>query len=228
MSSCAFWGSETMAAIRNRFMKLRGILAHSNRPFKFKYFKVTSLTHPDAAWPGLEKRRCRKCKHIFVSVDELDEPLSQATFLEQYTAFVHNLVKLLEDDTFPIWLLTNNEPPGMASNCHSPTLLPRSTDHPCNAVIQNLFRHGAKAFPSQVRLLDNTDLVLPHHPSQSHRLSRENRDHILANIALRIFVAVGKGVSNWRAAGQAGKVNGLRRNGKVEPNKILVSFNWDG
>jgi len=214
-----FWGSETMAAIRNRFMKLRGILAPSNRPFKFHYYNVTSLTHPDAEWPESGKTRCRKCKHIFVSVDELDERLSQATFLEQYTAFVHNLVKLLEDDTFPIWLLTNNESPAMASNCHSPAVLPRSTDHPCNTVIQNLFRPGAKAFPSQVHLLDNTDLVLPHHPSQSHHYRQENRDHILANIALRIFVAVGKGVTDWRAAGQQGKWDG---------DKILVPYNWDG
>jgi len=215
-----FWGSETMADIHRRFLYLRGILSPGNRPFKFHYYPVTNLVNPDQEWSLLQQRTCRKCKHIFVSVDELDNALlTQSEFREQYTQFVNHLLKLMDDDTFPIWLLTNNEAPGKAKNCQqAPFLFPQSTDHPCNAVIRSLFQE--EVFPSRVHLLDNADLVLPSH--------EEIRDDVLANIALRILVAVGKGVSDWRAVGQHAWADGLHRNNITEPNFELVAYDWSG
>ena len=103
----------------------------------------------------------------------------------------------------------------LASSCHSPER-PRSTDHPCNDVIKSLFRPGDERFPSMVHLMDNTDLVLPQ--------LGQNRENVLANIAMRVFVAVGKGVSEWRAMGQIGLIDGLHRNDTVEPNFELVPY----
>jgi hypothetical protein len=210
-----FWGGPSMWNIWQLFLMERPSLANGQRPFKFHYYNTTNLVHPDSTWPLSNKERSRKCKHIFLSVDEMDEPVSQAGYELQLTNFVGHLVKMLNDPTFPIWILTTSEPPMMASSCHSPEA-PRSTDHPCNDVIKRLFRPGKERFPSQVHLMDNTDLVLPQFD--------QNRDSVLANIAMRIFVAVGKGVADWRAMGQQGLVDGLHRNGIVEPNPKLMPY----
>jgi hypothetical protein len=210
-----FWGSRTMFDIRERFMSIRGMIAGYQRPFKFHYYNVTNLVDPDRDWTQQQKEYCRKCKHIFLSVEELDPILSQKEFLEQMETFVGNLQKLMNDETFPIWILSNTEPPMMASNCHSPTL-PRSTNHPCNDALRHLFRK--EAFQRRVHFMDNTDIALPQFG--------QNRDEALANIALRIFVTVGKGVSDWRAMGQQGLIDGLHRNGTVEPNFKLIPYNW--
>jgi hypothetical protein len=210
-----FWGGPTMWDIRQTFLFERQIITPQQRPFKFHYYNITNLVYPDQDWPLSEKQRCRKCKHIFLSVDDLDAPVSQATFEEQLTTFVDHLQKLMDDPTFPIWILTVNEPPMLASSCHTPEL-PRSSDHPCNDVIQRLFRPGDERFPTRVHLMDNTDLVLPQ--------LGQNRENVLANIAMRVFVAVGKGVSEWRAMGQIGLIDGLHRNDTVEPNFELVPY----
>ena len=212
-----FFGSQSMQEIWKLFVDILAELRTGQRKFKFHYHKVTDLLNPDTDWPQLEKERSRKCKHIFLSVDEFDEPLSQTEYESQLKTHVGNLVQFLGDTTFPIWLLSVNEPPVRASNCHSPTL-PRTTDHPCNDVLKGLFEPGKEVFPEQVHFLDNSDLVLP-------RFGQDQKS-ILANIAMRIFVAIGKGVSDWRAQGQAAKHDGVRRNGTLYPNFELIPFNW--
>jgi hypothetical protein len=87
-------------------------------------------------------------------------------------------------------------------------------------------------FPPRVHLIDNTDLVLAlmmttkggnHHRDDNFNITY---DFLLANIALRIFVAVGKGVTDWRNIGQHGLIDGLHRNDTVEPNFPLIPYDW--
>ena len=208
-----FMGSQSASDIRKKFLKLRPYLAGGQRPFKFHYYNVTDMIHPDKEWKIDAKERVRKCKHILFSLDEMQTPVSQSEYKEQITTFVGHLLKLMNDDTFPIWLFTVNEPPMRATNCYTP-FRDRTTNHPCNDVLHDLFE--AKTFPERVRLLDNTDLSNPHFD--------ENREDILAIIALRVFVFVGKQVSTWRAMGQMGKIDGLHRNGSIEPNVKLVPY----
>jgi hypothetical protein len=204
-----------MKEVREKFLAERSFLFPAQRPFKFHYYNVTNFVSPDKHWEQSDKERCRKCKHIFLAVDEWEEDVSQDTFREQYTTFVGHLQKLMNDATFPIWLMTVNEPAMKASNCFSPSN-PRSTDHPCNDVIKSLFRDNESVFPERVHLMDNTDITLAQFDS--------NYESILANIALRIFVAVGKGVAEWRGMGQQGLIDGLHRNGTVEPNFALIPY----
>lgn len=196
-------------------MTARQILTPQQRSFKFHYYNITNLVRPDKDWTQSEKERCRKCKHIFLSVDDLDEPVSRIVYEQQLVAFVGHLEKLIDNPTFPIWILTVIEPPMLASNCFAPGQ-PRSTDHPCNDVIKLFFLPGAERFSKRIHIMDNTGLVLPQFD--------QNRDSILANVAMRIFVAVGKGVSDWRAMGQRGLIDGLHRNSTVEPNVVLVPY----
>jgi hypothetical protein len=180
--------------------------------------------------------------------------MSQTGYKEQLQTFVGHLLKVIPDDTFPIRLLTwtttmtttMTSPPPFNNRwcccCHEDRFLPRTTDHPCNDVIKHLFntknRNGSSAaaaaapalFPERVKLLDTTDLALPWAPSPFSSLEQQQKEGqkyqelVLANIALRIFVVAGKQVADWRAVGQHGEIDGLHRNGEIEPNFELVPY----
>jgi len=208
-----------MADIRRAFLDLRGQIQPGQRPFKFHYYNMSSFEHPDRDWEDEQRKKLRKCKHILVSLDENAVPMTQGEYRDQILTFIGHLLKVVHDKTCPIWFLSANELPMQASNCRDPRILPRTTDHPCNDVLKDLFLSRAKdaIFPrEQVRFLDNTDLSAPRFD--------EDRDAVLAVIAIRIFVLVGAQVTEWRAMGQEGKIDGLHRNGAVEPNFELVPY----
>ena len=210
-------GSDSAQKIHGAFRQIRPQIASGQRPFKFHYYPMNDFQSPDTGWNQEQQTKFRKCKHILVSVDEIKEALSQAEYMSQVKKFLNHLVKAFPDDTFPIWMFTVNESPMHSTNCHSPSL-PRSTDHPCNSALKSLF--GSDTFPGRVQLLDNTDLTLPQHDA--------NEKHMIAVIALRIYVFVGKQVKEWRAVGQKGTVNGLERGGRTEPNFELIPYTgWD-
>jgi len=205
-----------MADIRKAFLDLRGQVRAGQRPFKFHYHRITSFENPDRHWDIGSKRGFRKCKHVLVALDEPGEPTSQAVYRKQVTTFVGHLLNVVNDTTFPIWLYSVNEPPSRATNCYKPYMR-RTTDHPCNDVLKDLCRPGATSFPSQVHFLDNTDVTNP-------QFNGENRADVLAVVAMRTFVIIAKGVADWRTIGQHGAIDGLHRNGTVEPNFELVPY----
>jgi hypothetical protein len=212
-------GSDSASKIRGEFMAMRRALFAQQRPFKFNYYNISTFKRPDREWATSMKQRVRKCKHILVSMDNMRESLSQDEYKFQVTTFLMHLTKVIHDETFPIIMLTVNEPPMHASNCHTPSMA-RSTDHPCNDVLKHMFRPEAKLFPDRVRFFDNTDLSLPQFD--------ENRQDIAAVIALRVYVLVGKQVADWRAMGQHGMADGLHRNNTVEPNEVLIPYDgWN-
>jgi len=209
-----------MSNIRNEFLELRPQIARSQRPFKFhKYDFSGDFLHPGKHWPESEKRRFRKCKHVLVDLEELEVPISQGEYRDRITNLIDHLVNLMNDTTFPIHLFTWMQPPVKATSCFD-RYLARTTDHPCNDVLKDIFRKTNRPFPPQVKLLDNTDITLP--------LLGDVHVGSITNVALRVFVIVGQQVSQWRAAGQVGKVNGLERSGRVEPNFELIPFiGWE-
>lgn len=212
---------------------------------------IADFRQPDRYWTHDTKTRIRKCKHMIVLLEEFsvaattatDGPtttrataaaagLSQREYERQLVNFVGHLVRLMDDDTFPIRLLTWTqsavtnglvERDGVGRtqrNCHSP-YLPWSNDHPCNDVLHKLF--DSSVFLPRVKLLDNTDLTMPWFGSVEQQEERM-RPYILAAMALRIYVIVGEQVALWRKAGQSGQSDGLHRNGIVEPNFELVPY----
>ena len=74
--------------------------------------------------------------------------------------------------------------------------------------------------PKRVHLLDYTDLI-------SDAREGIRPVDIISVISLRSYVILGKQVQEWRAAGQVGKVDGLRRGNIVEPNQELVAYDWN-
>jgi hypothetical protein len=208
-------GSESAESLKTSFLQLCSLLFPRQRPFKFHLYPIHNFVKPDRDWSlDYTKTRFRKCKHILVSLDEVKEPVSQSEYTSQVTTFINHLLKAIPDETFPIWMFTAAESPTKPSNCHSPSL-PRSSEHPCNVALKELFRQSP--FPSRVQLLDSTEITLP-------QLLGDNPKDVASVIALRIFVFVGKQVQTWRANGQVGHVKGLTRGNKTEPNFELIAY----
>lgn len=213
-----------MLDIRRSFLDLRAQLFNAQRPFKFHFYDLADLQQPDKYWTEEDKKRIRKCKHLLVNMEEFVQPLSQLAYQAEVENFVGHLVRLMNDETFPIRLLTWTESAVGTKHCHSP-FLPWSNQHPCNAVLHKLF--DPPVFPQRVKLLDNTDLTLPVDVDGGALTAGRNKNmraYLLAAIALRIYVITGEQVAAWRALGQIGKIDGLHRNGKVEPNFALEPY----
>lgn len=207
-------GSKSSESLRESFLALLPLIFNSQRPFKFHYYHSQSFVKPDADWNIDQKEKFRKCKHVLVSLDEPKGSISQEEYSNMVEKFLLHLVKAIPDKTFPIWMFTVFETPTKAKLCHSP-FLQRTSNHPCNDALKALFDRDV--FPSRVQLLDGTDVTLP--------LLDENEKDAIAVLALRIYVFIGKQVEMWRASGQTGKVNGLVRGDKVEPNFKLTAYN---
>jgi hypothetical protein len=209
-------GSSSAASSREVFLDEKRTLFPGQRSFKFHIYPATNFVHPAEGWQQSEEERFRKCKHILVSLDEPKTPLTQEEYADQVTSFLSHLLKAFPDETFPIWMFTVNESPMNPTNCFPPYFLPRTSDHPCNDVLKELFGKNKANFPERVHLLDNTAISLPH--------LGDNMEDVKAAVALRIFVLVGKKVAEWREAGQQGLIDGLHRGDNVEPNFELVAY----
>lgn len=207
-------GSESATMLHSTFLQLRSQVSDSQRPFKFHLYDAKSFQSPDMTWTKVTKTRFRKCKHILVSMDQVLAPLTQSHYVEHVTKFVNHLLKAFPDNTFPIWIFSVMESPTNPTNCLPPTTLPRTSHHPCNTALKELFR--TSPFPERVRFLDSSDITLPQ--------LDQNLPDVAAAIALRIFVFVGKQVAEWRAKGQIGTVEGLKRGDVQEPNFKLVPY----
>jgi hypothetical protein len=223
-------GSDSAKAYHSAFLSLRPHLFPHQRPFKFHLYPSFNFDQPDETWGndtsdnGL-KQRFRKCKHILVSLDEPKTPLSQCEYKEKITNFIHHLEMAFPDTTFPIWIFTTLESPLHSPNCHSECVyLPRSTNHPCNDVLKDLF--ASSPFSSRVELLDNTDIssaMIMHNNKPMRQIELQQIQYL---VALRIFVIVGKKVKEWRSNEQEGRIDGLHRGNHVEPNFALVAYDW--
>ncbi len=205
------------------FLALRPQLFARQRPFKFHLYPATNFATPDTTWEASNLRQqnphgaFRKCKHIFISFEDLGT-ITQREYRHQVEHFIAHLLNAFnEEHTFPalIWMMTINESAIGTKSCNS-QFLQKTSNHPCNDALKDLFAHSG--FPDRVRLLDNTDISGP--------MWGHGSGDVWTAIGLRIFVLVGKQVEIWRNAGISGGVDGLTRNGVVEPNFELVRYDW--
>lgn len=222
-----FFGSQSASDIRKSFLELRSFLFPQQRPFKFHYYDVNNLVTPDETWLDSTKSTFRKCKHIMVSIDEPKQPISQSEYKNQIMMLIKHLIVAFDDETFPIWIYTTMESPMNSRNCHSLTGK-RSTEHPCNVVLKELFAQNSSPFTNRVRLLDNTDLTNPqlYQNLQSLESNLALRKDILAVVALRTFIVVGYQVAEWRKNKQVGHINGLTKGDKEYPNFELIPYDF--
>ena len=246
-------GGRSAEMVHAQFLAVRGELFSSSQlAFKFHYHPMMRLEQPDETWSQEWKEKFLKCKQIFVLLDDdsfmetaAGEPLSRQEYQAGVTTFLNHLIKAIPDHTFPIWLCTVAlESPVRARyetrHCHDDGTN-RSTktydlnQHPCNTAMFDLFKQKPSLFApkdqERVRLLDNTDLSIA--ASSFDRVGGDKsnlyprRQDILGVVALRNFVLIGSQVQAWREMGQIGKIDGLHRNGRVEPDFELIPYKWN-
>ena len=226
-------GSQSAHSIIEAFKSLRPKLFPHQRPFKFHYYNMTNdFLMPDVIWSTDQKTKFRKCKQIFISMDEIMN-LSQLEYMNQVQTFIQHLLLAFNDHkTFPakIWMLTVNDSiHGRKYNtkynnhddkCHTPHLkMESSLHHPCNDALQELFRREDMFPPDRVQLFDNTDII-------SAPIDMISYKDAFAVIAMRIYVIVGKQVQTWRNAGIRGTQNGLQTPTGLKPNFKLEAYDW--
>mmetsp|Transcript_21374 Transcript_21374/g.32296 ORF Transcript_21374/g.32296 Transcript_21374/m.32296 type:complete len:505 (+) Transcript_21374:216-1730(+) len=198
------WVGDASSSLSHRlFLSLRGQIASSQRPFKFHYYPVTDLDHPDKDMSS--RRMSRKCKQTFVSLEEL-EGVSQIEYKKKMQQFLEKIAKCMHDETWSIWMMTVNSNKNSTRMCHSATIKSYNQDHPCNDALFELFDENS--LPSNVRLFDNTDISAPQFG--------ENIIDVASTIAMRVFAVIGYQVKTWRAMGQVGRKDGLHRGSKIE------------
>lgn len=209
-------GSTSAANIWESFKSLRPGIAKHQKPFKFHHYPMDNFPQPDRDWDEENKLKFRKCKIIIIAVDELKDAVTQDDYKQQVATFLRHMIKMFDDNTFPIWMTTVNLPPiSNAPMCTSPKK--RTNHHPCNDALFDLF--SSKPFPDRVRLLDNTDLTDP--------LLEEGLQDAVAVIAMRIYAIAGQQVKTWRTnVKQRGTKEGLQRNGKLEPNILFPVYDF--
>ncbi|CAB9496442.1 expressed unknown protein [Seminavis robusta] len=250
-------GGRTAQLLHATFLSMRGDLFPGQRPFKFHYHPIVdSLETPDTSWNDEFKEKFRKCKHVFVSLDHgtsafyetsIAEPLSATAFEQRVLTFTQHLLKAFPDSTFPIWMVLTHTAASsplkaryQANHCFedgknkdnkkkTDKQQPHSLEHPCHTVLRGMFTapHKAELFPAQdqnrIRLMDNTDVTM----------ATVEWDHprpldVLAVVALRQFILIGKQVREWRDSGQIGQIDGLHRNNTiVSTEKNLVPYQWN-
>jgi hypothetical protein len=184
-----------MGEIRISFLDIRPQIFRGQRPFKFHFYGMADLRQPDRYWDLDKKQRIRKCKHILINFEEFEEAITQKAYKDQIVNLVGHVLRLMDDDTFPVRIFTWTESPIGSRHCHSP-FLPWSNDHPCNDVLRKLFHPSNSAFPSRVKLLDNSDLTLPYlNRDGTSSVTKSMRSFVIAAIALRVFVLTGDQVA---------------------------------
>jgi hypothetical protein len=198
-------------------MEFQPIIAGNLKKATFKYYKMErGFVKPDRDWDEVTKGQLRFCKVALISMDELSEPLSQMEYKSQVETFLGHMVKVIPDESLPIYMHTVMESPETTNNCHSPELA-ESSDHPCNVALKELFKNSPLA--KRVQLLDNTDLTLAQ--------LGENMDEVITVVALRDAVNVGKKVQEWRVNNQNGVFDGMMRKGEKFPFHLGVYTDWN-
>jgi len=224
--------------VHEAFLTVRPKLFPGQRPFKFHYYELGTMKQPDATWTDENKKRFRKCKQVLVSMDDtLGEdtpPLTAMEYTNQFQTFINHVTKAIHDDTFPITIIPILlEHPMNATHCYnndvefSSSGILASVEHPCNVAIQTLVSN--QVFPSRVSLFTvATAIATPQwwRTDPTATTTNNNNAVLLHVIAMHIFVLVGKQVSDWRSVGQRGSVEGLHRNGNLEPNFELIPYEW--
>jgi hypothetical protein len=209
-------GSQSAEVLNKVFLELRKVVAARVRASNFMYFPVMTLDNnkPDALWSRKQKREFKRCKQIFVSMDEFHYPLTQSDYKMKIGNFLDHLTRAFPDENIPIWVLTMMmESPEDRGNCYDQHL-PTTSKNPCNSALQDLFEDSP--FEPRVNLLDNTDLTLPQ--------LGDSKKEVATVIALRCAVLIGKQKQTWTQAGLRSTTHGWLRGDVAINNVDLVPY----
>jgi hypothetical protein len=209
-------GSTSASLIRASFLSLRNQIDKSKRQLKFPYIPFDDFDNAESGWEDFQKN-LEKCKIVIVSIDEIVDDISQADYKKQVEGILYQISKSMDDDSYPVWLMTVNSPPMSSTSskmCHSPSRF--THNHPCNDAIFELFDKSRRnGFPSQIKLMDNTDLRDPQFGA--------NLKDLYAVISMRVFSLISAEVKGWRRRNQTATKERFLQN--VTSNQIFFKVN---
>ena len=208
-------GSVSAQILYTAFLEIRKVVAARLKTKNFLYFPVNTLDgKPDALWKRDQKANFKKCKQIFVSIDDFRYPVTQYEYKMQIENFLEHLTRAFPDENIPIWMMSMIESPEERRNCYD-SHLPTSSIHPCNMALKELFE-DIDPFEPRVRLLDNTDLTLPQ--------LGDSKKQTATVIALRSAVLIGKQKQEWTKAGLRSTERGWLRGDQAINSVDLVPY----
>jgi hypothetical protein len=249
-------GGRSAELIQAAFMSLRADLFPRQRPFKFHYHPMASLEQPDITWDDDLKWKFRKCKHVFISLEDvvfmetsIGDALSALEFQQRVATFTQHLINAFPDASFPIYMVLTHlmmETPlqaqyethhcygGNNNNITATTDNPlHSLENPCHVVLRQMFTQPQKAklFPAadqdRIRLLDNTPISQALIGNNVGTMGHPRPLDVLGIVGLRLYVLLGKQVKQWRDGGQVGAIDGLHRNDTIVwTEENLRAYEW--
>lgn len=227
-------GGDDAQRLWRAFMDLFPRLGSGQRPFKFKYLKLTDTNAKD--FSEASHMTYNKCKILFVSygIDRFDSGISPEAYGQEVSALIAHMEKSHSDRTYPVWFLSSTSIPDKTTSCvedagfqgRSPYRI-----HAFNEEVRRIFsdrqlKLGTPQSESHIHLMDNTDITEVLEGTLSNQHAMESQ--ITSTVAMRCMEKIAHQVQAWRSMNQIGTQHGLMRNGTLIPNDELYKqpYKW--
>ena len=209
-------GDHDAAIYFETFLKLYPAAgSRGQRPFKFKYLKLTNVYRPGEYIEGTET--FVKCKILFISL-EVDEGISYEAYGQQVETLVGHFQRSHPEPSleFPAYIITprsSSQAPNKPLCAHMSNSTIRRWPHQiakCTEVLHQLVARLAP-FDRRVRLLEvssETETFWQMYQSRDGISGDELDALISATVAFRCLEAIASQVKRWRNMSQIGVVQG--------------------
>jgi len=220
------------------FMDLYPLMgSRGQRPFKFKYIRLTDTSDPLIFFSKETHLFFNKCKIFFVSygIDRFNEGISPESYSEEVGTLLDHMEKSHPDNNYPAWFLSprsSTSIPDKTTSCVEDLgFQGRTPDriHKFNEDIRRIFYDRQLDSPRserRIHLMDNADITESFWHMMSEKEDTSSNMHMMetqitAAVAMRCMEKIAQQVKAWRSINQIGTVNGLMKNGILIPNSEL-------
>lgn len=235
-------GDEDAHIYFKAFMDLYPMMGSSGqRPFKFKYIKLTDISDPTEHFSETTYQTFDKCKIMFISygIDRFEDGISPEEYREEINILMSHIEQSMPKFKYA-WILTARSStmnPSETTSCANGSGYPGRTPdriHKFNEGIRMIFQGrppGSLSEPG-VHLMDISDIS----ESFWHIIHSAEEDHdgtivetqVSTAVAMRCLEKISQQVKAWRSINQIGTVKGLSKGGTMIPNSELYKqpYRW--
>ena len=235
-------GDEDAEMYFRAFMRLYPLLG-SQRPFKFKYLKLTDISEPIKHFSETDHNTYNKCKIFFISygIDrfDADDTYNANSYVQEVKSLLGHISKSHSALYGRSWFLSprsSTSYPDMATSCTESLGFPGRTPdriHSANEELRRIFDGTTQRDFEHIHIIDNSDITeafwntpLPEDNSNNQHIVESQ---ITSNVAMRCIAKIALTVKEWRSNGQVGNINGLMKDGTLIPNDELFKhpYSWE-
>ena len=221
------------------FMRLYPLLG-SQRPFKFKYLRLTDISEPIKHFSETDHNTYNKCKIFFISygIDQFNADVTYNANLygQEVKSLLWHISKSHSALYGRSWFLSprsSTKYPDMTTICTA-SVQDKTPDriYAANEELHRIFDDTTQRDFEHIHFMDNSDIT---EAFWNTPLSEDisNNQHIVEsqitfNVAMRCIEKIALTVKDWRFNGQIGNINGLMKNGALIPNDELFKhpYTW--